>query len=72
VKTLNVKKIAELLDKKVETVRNDLKRRPHCIPPKLNIPGKLLWLEADVVDWFEKRRQKPKGRPREHDRMAAI
>lgn len=70
-KTLDVNQIAELLHKTVETIRNDLKRRPHCIPPKLNIPGKLLWLEADVEEWFEKKRQKPKGRPREHDRLAA-
>lgn len=63
-KTLDIKQIAELLHKEVGTIRNDLKRRPHCIPPKLNIPGKLLWLEADVEEWFEKKRQKPKGRPR--------
>lgn len=52
--------IANLLHKTVQTVRNDVQRRPKSLPPKLNIPDsrKLLWLESDVVAWLEKCRQK--------------
>ena len=64
-KTLDINKIAELLHKKPGTIHNDLKRRPHAIPPKLDKPGKLLWLESDVEEWLEKLRTKKKGRPRE-------
>ncbi len=68
-KTLGVKDIATMLHKTVETVQEDARRRPQCLPPRLVIPDskKLLWIESDVIAWLDKCRTDEKrtvGRPR--------
>lgn len=59
-KTLTPEDLAQLLHRKAETIKVDVRRRPHTLPPRLRIPGstKLLWLEADVVAWIEACREK--------------
>lgn len=54
-KTLGVDEIAALLHKTPRTVREDARRRPHSLPPRLRIPGsdRMLWLESDVAEWIE-------------------
>ncbi len=54
-KLLNVNDIAELLQKKPETIRNDLRRRPESLPPWIVIPGSktILWIEEDVENWLD-------------------
>ena len=65
IRTYNITEIAALLHKKVSTIYNNLCSAPHLVPPPLEIPGNLLWHEADVEEWLEKRRPKKKGRPRD-------
>lgn len=54
-KTLSVDEIATLLHKTPRTIREDARRRPHSLPPRLRIPGsdRMLWLESDVIEWLE-------------------
>lgn len=54
-KTLGVDEIAALLHKTPRTIREDARRRPHSLPPRLRIPGsdRMLWLESDVIEWLE-------------------
>ena len=61
---LDITQISEIICKTPATIRNDLKRRPHSIPPKLNLPGKLRWHVEDVDKWIEQHRPKKSGRPR--------
>jgi predicted DNA-binding transcriptional regulator AlpA len=60
--------IAALLHRKLSTVRVDARRKPESLPPRLQIPGvaKLLWVEADVLEWVNSLRpqaKKKSGRP---------
>jgi predicted DNA-binding transcriptional regulator AlpA len=59
--------LADLLQKTVKTIRTDVTRRPESLPPRLVIPGtaKLMWVEADVLEWINSFRTqvKKKGRP---------
>ena len=53
---LSAEDLAKLLHRTVRTIQADATRRPESLPPRFNIPGtrKLLWLEADVVEWMKK------------------
>ena len=61
--TLDIKDISVLLKREIITIYEDLKCRPQSVPLSLKIPGSnwLLWLETDVIKWFEICRQKPVG-----------
>lgn len=58
-RTLEIGDIAKLVHKTPRTVREDIHRRPHSLPPRLIIPGsaKILWLESDVQEWINKCRE---------------
>ena len=63
-KTLNIEDLAALLQRSVATVKSDVSRRPHTLPPRLVVPGTkgVMWLEADVRDWLEGLRIQPSRR----------
>ncbi len=63
-KTLTVEDLAALLQRSVATVRSDVSRRPHTLPPRLVVPGTkgVMWLESDVRDWLEGLRIQPSRR----------
>lgn len=65
-KTIGIKELAEILHKKPSTIGEDVTRRPHALPPRLNIPGSrlVLWRLVDVEEWLADRVAKPIGRPR--------
>lgn len=52
--------LVPLVHREVSTIRVDARRRPQSLPPRLVIPGssKLLWLEADVLEWINSCRTK--------------
>lgn len=47
---LDIRELAELLDRSPETIKKDLRRNPMAVPPRLHIPGTRLlrWRRADV------------------------
>jgi predicted DNA-binding transcriptional regulator AlpA len=61
--TRNIKDISVLLKRVVSTIYEDLGCRPLNVPLPLKIPGnnRLLWLETDVIEWFEGCWQKPEN-----------
>lgn len=65
-KTLTVEDLAALLQRSVATVKSDVSRRPHTLPPRLVVPGTkaVMWLEADVHEWLQGLRAKPAVRRR--------
>lgn len=60
-KTLTVEDMAALLKRSVSTVKSDVSRRPHTLPPRLVVPGTkaVMWLESDVHAWLESLRKRP-------------
>ena len=52
--TLGIEELARILRKAPETVRVDVSRKPHTLPPRLKIPDskRVLWLRSDVKNWL--------------------
>lgn len=65
-RTLTVEDLAVLLKRSVTTLKSDVSRRPHTLPPRLVVPGTkgVMWLESDVHEWLESLRAKPAVRRR--------
>lgn len=63
-KMMRPEDLAPLLDRAVSTIRADARRRPETLPPRLRIPGsnRLVWVEADVIEWIEEHRNASKRR----------
>ena len=53
---LDLQALAQLLGRRPETIRRDLRRNPAAVPPRTLIPGTRLlrWREADVSAWLER------------------
>lgn len=64
VKILTAEDLAPLLGRAASTIKTDVRRRPSTLPPRLRIPGsnRVLWLEADVLEWIQSCRTGQKGR----------
>ena len=64
-KIVGVEYLADLLQRKVSTIRMDASRRPESLPPRLVIPGtrNLMWVEDDVLDWLNSFRPQAKKKP---------
>ena len=80
--TLDLYDLSSLLKKTAASIRTDLCRNPHRLPPRLYVPGasKILWLKSDVVAWLQQCRNKPApqapsalpvGRPTKAQQVAA-
>jgi predicted DNA-binding transcriptional regulator AlpA len=52
---LDLNDLSRALKRSPETIKRDLRRNPHAVPPRLQLPGtKLLrWREEDVVAWLQ-------------------
>lgn len=80
--TLDLYDLSSLLKKTAASIRTDLCRNPHRLPPRIFLPGsaKVLWLKSDVADWLRQCRSKPAlqvaeprrpGRPTKSQQVAA-
>lgn len=56
-KFLTLQDIARLIDRAPSTIKNDLRRAPHKVPPPIRIAGQrsLRWHSKVVEEWFEAR-----------------
>lgn len=54
VSLLRVEDLAERIHKSVASIRSDVSRNPHALPPLCRLPGtkRLLWREEDVSRWL--------------------
>lgn len=59
--TLDLYDLSSILKKTAASIRTDLCRSPHRLPPRLYVPGsaKVLWLKKDVLAWLENCKTKP-------------
>jgi len=53
-KIFDLEELAALLGRSPETIKKDIRRNPHAVPPRLHIPGTRLlrWRETDVAAWL--------------------
>ena len=53
-KLLDLFELAEVLGRRPETIKKDLKRNPGAVPPRIHLPGTRLlrWRPADVDAWL--------------------
>lgn len=53
---IDIDELAKLLNRSKNTVRVDITRRPHTLPPQIKLPGSRMirWRLKDVRDWIEK------------------
>lgn len=58
---LNSDQLAVLLDRAPSTVRGDVSRAPHKLPPWCSPPGstRKVWLTSTVLAWLEKHQTAP-------------
>ena len=51
---LELKDLANLLRRRPETIRRDMRRNPDAVPPRLQLPGTRLlrWRAEDVEAWI--------------------
>ena len=69
---IEIKEVARLLGRAVQTLRNDLLRNPAAVPPRVRFPGSnaLRWRIEDVEKWVAQYVEMPpeykrgRGRPR--------
>ena len=56
---LTIDQLAPLIARKTATIRTQLTRAPHLLPPRAPIPGvrHVLWFKADVIQWLDSFRQ---------------
>ncbi len=61
-KMMKAEDLAPLLGRAVSTIKTDVRRRPESLPPRLKIPGsnRLVWVEADVIEWINEQRKASK------------
>lgn len=52
---LNLTDLARLLGRSPATLKRDMRRNPHAVPPQVRVPGTRLlrWREEDVSKWIE-------------------
>ena len=52
---LTLDELALLLKRSAHTIKNDLRRNPGAVPPRMNLPGTRLlrWRLADVQAWLQ-------------------
>ena len=55
-KIMTIEDLSPLLHRSPKTIIRDIHRRPESLPPRLIIPNskRILWLEQDVKEWFNK------------------
>jgi hypothetical protein len=60
-KTLDARDLGVILRKTHQSIKNDLSRAPHRLPPPIKTTGRrTLWLEHRVLEWLEAQIELPK------------
>lgn len=55
--TLDAAGLAPIIKRKASTIRVDVSRRPHTLPPFIRLGSRTLWLKTEVANWLRKKQQ---------------
>lgn len=57
-----IPELSQILRRAESTIRVDVTRRPHALPPILRVPGSRSILFVDVEGWIKKHTAEPEGK----------
>lgn len=55
--TLDAAGLAPIIKRKASTIKADVFRRPHTLPPFIRLGSRTLWLKTEVANWLRKQQQ---------------
>lgn len=55
--TLDAAGLAPIIKRKASTIKADVSRRPHTLPPFIRLGSRTLWLKTAVVSWLKEKQQ---------------
>ncbi len=55
--TLDAAGLAPIIKRKASTIRVDVSRRPHTLPPFIRLGSRTLWLKTAVAIWLKEKQQ---------------
>lgn len=57
-RTVGPEELSTILRRSLSSIKQDARRRPHTLPPRVKIAGskQLLWLASDVEEFLQKAR----------------
>lgn len=55
--TLDAAGLAPIVKRKASTIRVDVSRRPHTLPPFIRVGARVLWLKTSVATWLKEKQQ---------------
>jgi predicted DNA-binding transcriptional regulator AlpA len=58
-RTLDAHDLATVLHKSAASIKNDLSRAPHRLPPPIMVGRKTIWLESSVLAWLTAQTRQP-------------
>lgn len=55
--TLDAAGLAPIIKRKASTIKADVSRRPHTLPPFIRVGARVLWLKTSVATWLKEKQQ---------------
>ena len=55
--TLDAAGLAPIIKRKASTIKADVSRRPHTLPPFIRLGSRTLWLKTEVASWLRMKQQ---------------
>ena len=71
---IEIKEVARLLGRAVQTLRDDMLRNPNAVPPRVRFPGSnaLRWRTEDVERWVTQYVEMPPENKRGRGRLRKL
>lgn len=60
--TLDAAGLAPIIKRKTSTIKADVSRRPHTLPPFIRIGVRVLWLKTSVATWLKEKEAAAPGK----------
>jgi hypothetical protein len=55
--TLDAAGLAPIIKRKASTIKADVSRRPHTLPPFIRLGSRTIWLKSSVASWLKEKQQ---------------
>lgn len=57
---VNIRDLARLTHRSIQTIRNTLHKNPELLPPRCRLPGsnRILWRQEDLIEWLKENVEK--------------
>lgn len=55
--TLDAAGLSPIIKRKASTIKADVSRRPHTLPPFIRLGSRTIWLKTSVASWLKEKQQ---------------